>query len=110
MQNFIITCILLINATLPKLREFLEQETYFGHKYLIPDEPAQVVVMIMKYDQENKQGTKNDKSSRIKEISGSQNAPDDPTTTMVIEEEISSTMTLVVKDDNLEDEQAKSDE
>ena len=40
-KNLIISRMLVINATLQKLRESLEQEVGFGHQDAIPDQPAQ---------------------------------------------------------------------
>ena len=55
-NNIIISWMLIINATLSKLKE---------HQDVILDEPAQVVIMIMKQDQQNKQGPKNNKCSLV---------------------------------------------
>lgn len=68
-NDLIISQMLIINAILPTLRESLDQEISFRHQDVIPDEPAQVVAMITKQDEENKEGPKNDKSSKTKEIS-----------------------------------------
>ena len=47
-KNLIIICMLLHNATLPKLRESLEQDIGFWYWDVIPNEPTEVASTIMK--------------------------------------------------------------
>ena len=109
-KNLIITWILIINATLLKLRESLEQEIDFRHQDIIPDESSQFVTMIIKQDLENKQSPNKDKKSKTKELSGSQNVPVNLTLTMVMEEQINLTVTLVIKDNGSNDKEGESDD
>ena len=60
-NNLIISWMLITSAILSKLKKSLKQEIGFGHQDVIHHKPAQVVTMIMKQDQENKQGSMNDK-------------------------------------------------
>ena len=54
-KNLFISTILALNATHLKLREFPEKEISFGHHDVIPDDPINIVVMIIKQDQKHKQ-------------------------------------------------------
>lgn len=49
-NSLIISCLIIINTTLPNLGDSMEQEIGFEHQDVIPDEPAQILVMIMKQD------------------------------------------------------------
>lgn len=109
-KNIIITQMFIVNATLPTLEVSLEEEIGFGHQDVIPDQPVQVVTMIMKQDLKNKQDPKNDKSSRTKETPGSQNALTNSTVTMVMEETIDPTVTLFIEDNGSNDDIGVSDD